>query len=160
MVRAKGDIPASAATSERKMEFNREVMKRVALGVGGKSRKLGTVGRNEFDNLVRGGAEYYVEKYGATFDRSRAERHRMPVDDDWQPPLGGRGKPERGFSQLGSLGGGNHFIELQRCEETQALFVRGDTGRRGWGDRRGANHSGLAATGKSEGVTTAGSGYF
>ena len=60
----------------------------------------------EFNNLVRGGAEYYVEKYGATFDRSRAERHRIPVDDDWQIPWGGKGLPERGLDQLGSLGGG------------------------------------------------------
>src|SRR5712691_7206367 len=90
MVSAKSDVPVDAAAPERRLEFNRAVMKRVDLGAGGKSFKLGTVARSEFDNLVHGGAEYYVEKYGATFDRSRAERHRMPVDDDWQPPLGGR----------------------------------------------------------------------
>jgi tRNA-splicing ligase RtcB len=133
MVSAKSNVEVDAATPARRLEFNREVMKRVDLGAGGKSFKLGTVSRSEFDNLVHGGAEYYVEKYGATFDRSRAERHRMPVDDDWQPPLGGRGKPERGFSQLGSLGGGNHFIELQRCDETGTLFVQAHTGSRGWG---------------------------
>jgi len=160
MVSAKSDIPASAATSERKLEFNREVMKRVDLGMGGKSRKLGTVERDEFDNLVRGGAEYYVEKYGATFDRSRAERHRLPVDDDWQPPFGGRGRPERGFSQLGSLGGGNHFIELQRCEETQTLFLQAHTGSRGWGHGLATNYFDLARAEKPEVIKDLDLGYF
>jgi len=39
-------------------------------------------------------------------DRSHAERNRLPVDDSWQPPYGGKGKPERGIHQFGSLGGG------------------------------------------------------
>jgi tRNA-splicing ligase RtcB (3'-phosphate/5'-hydroxy nucleic acid ligase) len=160
MVSARSDVPVEAATPERRLEFNRAVMKRVDLGAGGKSLKLGTVDRREFDNLVRGGAEYYVEKYGATFDRSRAERHRMPVDDDWQPRLGGRGKPERGFAQLGSLGGGNHFIELQRCEETGTLFVQAHTGSRGWGHGLATNYFDLAQAEKPEVITDLDLGYF
>lgn len=103
---AQSQIPEEAATAEKRLEFNRAVMRRVHLGAGGKSVRLKNLDGREFDNLVRGGAEYYVEKYGAAFDRSRAERHRLPVDDDWQPPLGGKGVPERGLAQLGSLGGG------------------------------------------------------
>ena len=160
MVSAKSNVAVDAATPERRLEFNREVMKRVELGAGGKSFKLGTVDRHEFDNLVHGGAEYYVEKYGATFDRSRAERHRLPVDDDWQPPLGGRGKPERGFSQLGSLGGGNHFIELQRCEETGTLFVQAHTGSRGWGHGLATNYFDLARAEKPEEIKDLDLGYF
>jgi tRNA-splicing ligase RtcB len=160
MVSARSDVPVDAATRERRLEFNREVMKRVDLGAGGKSFKLGTVGRSEFDNLVHGGAEYYVEKYGATFDRSRAERHRLPVDDDWEPPLGGRGRPERGFSQLGSLGGGNHFIELQRCDETGTLFVQAHTGSRGWGHGLATNYFDLARAEKPEAITDLDLGYF
>jgi len=160
MVSAKSNVPKEAATPERRLEFNREVMKRVDLGAGGKSFKLGTVDRQEFDKLVHGGAEYYVQKYGATFDRSRAERHRMPVDDYWLPPLGGRGKPERGFSQLGSLGGGNHFIELQRCEETGTLFVQAHTGSRGWGHGLATNYFDLARAEKPEVIKDLDLGYF
>src|SRR6185312_4195322 len=160
MVSAKSDVPVDAATPERRLEFNREAMKRIDLGAGGKSLKLGTVDRREFDKLVHGGAEYYVEKYGATFDRSRAERHRLPVDDDWQPPLGGRGKPERGFSQLGSLGGGNHFIELQRCDETGTLFVQAHTGSRGWGHGLATNYFDLARAEKPDVITDLDLGYF
>ncbi len=114
MMSAKSNVLAEAATPEKRLQFNRAVMERVAMGAGGKSVASQIFPKHEFADLVRGGAEHYVEKYGATFDRSRAERHRIPVDDDWQIPWGGKGRPERGLHQLGSLGGGNHFIELQR----------------------------------------------
>src|SRR5882724_1509927 len=114
MKSAKSEVKIDAATAEKRLQFNRAVMLRIEMGAGGKSHRLRNLSESEFNNLVRGGAEYYVAKYGATFDRSRAERHRIPVDDDWEVPTGGKGKPERGRQQLGSLGGGNHFIELQR----------------------------------------------
>jgi tRNA-splicing ligase RtcB len=106
MVSARSDVPADAANPDRRLRFNREVMERVDMGAGGRSKKLGKLEKSEFLNLIHGGAEYYVQQYGARFDRSRAERHRMPVDDGWQVPWGGRGRPERGLEQLGSLGGG------------------------------------------------------
>lgn len=160
MVSARSNIPAEAATPEKKLEFNRAVMQRVNMGAGGKSVKLGELSESEFNNLVRGGAEYYVEKYGASFDRSRAERHRMPVDDDWQIPWGGKGRPERGMSQLGSLGGGNHFIELQRSEETGTLFVQAHTGSRGWGHGLATNYFEMAKAERPKEITDIDLGYF
>ena len=160
MVSARSDVPVDAATQKRRLEFNQAVTRRVNFGAGGKSIKLGTVDPQEFDELVRGGAEYYVQRFGASFDRSRAERHRLPVDEDWSPPLGGRGKPERGMSQLGSLGGGNHFIELQRCEETGTLFVQAHTGSRGWGHGMATNFFDLARDEKPEVITDIDLGYF
>src|SRR5262249_24344635 len=118
MMSARSRVPADAATPDRKLELNREGPNRVSLGAGGGSVRLGALDEKELQELVRGGAESYVDKYGARFDRSRAERHRIPVDDAWDIPWGGKGRPERGLDQLGSLGGGNHFIELQRAEET------------------------------------------
>lgn len=108
MMSARSEVSFERANSEKRMEFNHEVMRRVEMGAGGKSTRLNGVTEQEFNNLVRGGADYYVEKYGASFDRSRAERHRIPVDDSWQIPWGGKGRPERGLEQLGSLGGGKH----------------------------------------------------
>ncbi|HEV8487076.1 MAG TPA: RtcB family protein [Blastocatellia bacterium] len=160
MVSARSDVPADSATPQKRLAFNRAVMSKVDMGAGGKSIKLGTVDRREFDNLIHGGAEYYVEKYGATFDRSRAERHRMPVDNDWQPLMGGKGRPERGMSQLGSLGGGNHFIELQRAEETGTMFVQAHTGSRGWGHGLATNYFEMARAEKPEVITDIDLGYF
>src|ERR687883_851114 len=144
MMSARSEVEAEAAMPEKRLAFNRAVMERVNMGAGGKSVKLGALSKQEFNNLVRGGAEYYVEQYGATFDRSRAERHRIPVDDSWQIPWGGKGRPERGRDQLGSLGGGNHFIELQRSSQTGTLFVQVHTGSRGFGHGLATNYFEMA----------------
>jgi len=160
MMSARSNVAAELATPDRKLEFNREVTKRVALGAGGKSVKLGAVSRKEFQNLVRGGAEYYVEKYGAELDRSRAERHRIPVSDEWDIPWGGRGSPERGLDQLGSLGGGNHFIELQKCENTGTLFVQVHTGSRGFGHGLATNYFDMAKDERPGEVKDLDLGYF
>src|SRR5688500_12877437 len=103
MMCAGSRVTAKLAAHEGKLAFNREVTKRVSLGAGGKSVKLGRLSRQEFQELVRGGAEHYVAKYGAELDRSHAERHRIPVADTWDIPWGGKGSPERGLDQLGSL---------------------------------------------------------
>jgi tRNA-splicing ligase RtcB len=160
MMSAKSDVPANAATPEKRLQFNRAVMQRVSMGAGGKSHRLGKVSQGEFYNLVRGGAEYYVEKYGATFDRGHAERHRIPVDDDWEIPWGGKGKPERGMDQLGSLGGGNHFIELQRAEDTGTLFVQVHTGSRGFGHGLATNYFELARAKQPDQIRDIDLGYF
>jgi tRNA-splicing ligase RtcB len=160
MMSARSNVPADLATHDRKLEFNREVTKRVSLGAGGKSVKLGKLSKSDFEELVRGGAEQYVETYGAEFDRSRAERHRIPVDDTWDIPWGGKGSPERGLDQLGSLGGGNHFIELQRCEETKTLFVQVHTGSRGFGHGLATNYFQMARDERPAEVTDIDLGYF
>jgi tRNA-splicing ligase RtcB len=163
MMSARSAVPAELATHDRKLAFNREVTKRVSLGAGGKSVKLGALSKRDFEELVRGGAEHYVASYGAEFDRSRAERHRIPVDDAWDIPWGGKGSPERGLDQLGSLGGGNHFIELQRCEETGTLFVQVHTGSRGFGHGLATNYFELAKeerAGQAEAITDLDLGFF
>lgn len=160
MMSARSNVSADEATPEKRLAFNREVMQRVSMGAGGKSHKLGKVNSSTFNDLIRGGAEYYVQKYGASFDRSRAERHRIPVDDDWNIPMGGRGKPERGMEQLGSLGGGNHFIELQRAEDTGTLFVQVHTGSRGFGHGLATNFFDIARDEKPDQITDIDLGYF
>ena len=162
MMSARSTVPAETATYERRLAFNRAVMERVEMGVGGKRKRhlLGALSREEFIKLVSGGADYYVQRYGATFDRSQAERHHIPVDDDWQIPWGGKGKPERGIEELGSLGGGNHFIELQRCVETGTLFVQVHTGSRGFGHGLATNYFELAHQERPREITHLDLGYF
>ena len=160
MMSAKSTVPADEATPEKRLQFNRAVMKRVEMGAGGKSHRFGNLSEDEFAELVRGGAEHYVEKYGARFDRSRAERHRIPVGDDWQIPWGGKGKPERGLQQLGSLGGGNHFIELQREVNSNELFVQVHTGSRGFGHGLATNYFELAKAERPDEIRDIDLGYF
>jgi tRNA-splicing ligase RtcB len=160
MMSANSEVPVEAATPEKRLQFNRAVMRRIEMGAGGKSRRLRNLSEDEFNSLVRGGAEYYVAKYGATFDRSRAERHRIPVDEDWEVPRGGKGKPERGMQQLGSLGGGNHFIELQSEVNTGALFVQVHTGSRGFGHGMATNYFELARAERPREIKDIDLGYF
>jgi tRNA-splicing ligase RtcB (3'-phosphate/5'-hydroxy nucleic acid ligase) len=160
MMSARSNVAAELATPDRKLAFNQEVTKRVSLGAGGKSVRLGKLSRPEFEELVRGGAEHYVDTYGAELDRTRAERHRIPVSDGWDIPWGGKGSPERGLDQLGSLGGGNHFIELQRCEETRTLFVQVHTGSRGFGHGLATNYFQMAREERPGDVTDIDLGYF
>jgi tRNA-splicing ligase RtcB (3'-phosphate/5'-hydroxy nucleic acid ligase) len=160
MMSARSAVPVEMATPDRRLAFNREVTARVSLGAGGHSVRFGSIEPAEFEELVRGGAEYYVSKYGAELDRSRAERHRIPVQDSWQIPWGGPGTPERGLDQLGSLGGGNHFIELQGCEETGTLFVQVHTGSRGFGHGLATNYFQLARDERPDEVTDIDLGYF
>jgi len=160
MVSARSGVPASEATQEKKHAFNREVMRRVAMGTGGRSRTLCDLDEAEFERLVRGGAEYYIERYGVAVDRSLAERDRLPVDEEWKIPWGGRGRPERGIGQIGSLGGGNHFIELQRSTHEQTLFVQVHTGSRGFGHGLATNYFHLARAEKPDRIKHLDLGFF
>jgi tRNA-splicing ligase RtcB len=145
MMSACSAVPIAAATPDNRLRFNREVTRRIALGPGRVSHTpLKNLSRQEFEAIIRGGAGYYVDRYGAKVDRSRSERDAIPVDDRWQPPWGGPGRPERGVPQLGTLGGGNHFIELQGNVNSDTLYVQMHSGSRGFGHGLATNYFHLA----------------
>jgi len=64
------------------------------------------------------------------------------------------------MDQLGTLGGGNHFIELQRAEETGTLFVQVHTGSRGFGHGMATNYFELAREERPQEITDIDLGYF
>jgi tRNA-splicing ligase RtcB len=164
MVSARSNVPAELATYDRKLAFHEEVSRQVDLGAGGVSRRFGELSTREMQEVIRGGAEHHAARFGARFggdvSRGAAERHRIPVDDSWDVPWGGPGKPELGKAQLGSLGGGNHFIELQRCEETGTLFVQVHTGSRGFGHGLATNYFAMARDEHPERGADLDLGYF
>jgi tRNA-splicing ligase RtcB (3'-phosphate/5'-hydroxy nucleic acid ligase) len=160
MISARSEVPAEKATPDKRLAFNREVMRRVDMGAGSLSRALRDLDEKEFERIVRGGADYYVDRYSPAVERSRTERNRLPVEDSWRIPWGGRGKPERGIGQIGSLGGGNHFIELQRCVQTDTLFVQVHTGSRGFGHGLATNYFDLAKAEKPQAIQHLDLGYF
>ncbi|MEO8285540.1 MAG: RtcB family protein [Chloroflexota bacterium] len=161
MVSARSKVEAGAANAKKRLAFNKAVMERVEMGAGGLSKTpLRKLSEQQFMKLIHGGADYYISKYGTKIDRSRAERNRIPVDEDWQVPWGGRGRPERGIPQLGSLGGGNHFIELQRSEETGTLFVQVHSGSRGFGHGLATNYFSMAKEERPNEIKHLDMGYF
>ena len=116
----RSEVPRAEATPEKVRDFSRRVMSRVGLGAGSKGER---VSKERFQEIIRGGAEALGARRGT------AERDRIPVDDDWDVPRDSRAW--RGQEQLGSLGGGNHFIELQH--DGERLWVMFHTGSRGFG---------------------------
>src|SRR5438132_3613729 len=161
MVHAESDVSASAATRERRLHFNKEVLRRVAMGAGEASRtKFRSLRTAEFEAIIRGGAEHYAATWPTSLDRDRAERDRLPVDDAWAVPWGSSGRPERGIPQLGSLGGGNHFIELQRSRTSDRLHVQVHTGSRGFGHGLATNYFGLAQAEQPSAGRDIDLGYF
>jgi tRNA-splicing ligase RtcB len=116
----RSEVERSQATPERIRAFSRLVMQRVGLGAGAKGESVSAA---RFQEIVRGGAEAMGARRGT------AERDRIPVDEDWDIPRDSRAW--RGQHQLGSLGGGNHFIELQH--DGARLWVMFHTGSRGFG---------------------------
>jgi len=116
----RSEAPREKATPDLVREFSRKVMERVGLGAGSRGQ---SVSKERFQEVVRGGAEALGVRRGT------AERDRIPVDDGWDIPKASRAF--RGQQQLGSLGGGNHFIELQH--DGERLYVMFHTGSRGFG---------------------------
>ncbi len=160
MMSAESDVSVELATHDRKLAFHEEVLRRVDVGVGGGRAGKAELAKHEFEDIVRGGAEHFEAQLGSLPSRSHTERSRIPVDDDWDIPFGGPGQPERGIAQLGSLGGGNHFIELQSCEETKTLFVQVHTGSRGFGHGLATNYFAMAKDERPEMAENIDLGYF
>ena len=82
----------------------------VPSGVGGKG--MITLSRSEFDNAVREGASWAVKKgYGMAADIEYAEDNGTVAFAD--PSCVSMKAFERGKNQIGTLGSGNHFLEIQ-----------------------------------------------
>ena len=101
--------------------FSEEVMARIGLGVGKGGNHTFT--KSEFQEIIRHGAA------AIGYERDNVERDFFDVDDAWDPP---HDAVYRGSNQLGSLGGGNHFCELQ-YDQHGKLWVMVHTGSRGFG---------------------------
>lgn len=86
----------------------------IPCGTGKKG--LLSVQRSELDRVLCDGARWAVENgYGTEADLQRIEEYGRLGEAD--PALVSERAKERGHQQLGTLGSGNHFLEIQRVEE-------------------------------------------
>ena len=121
-------LNASGVRSRRNRErWVTEVEKRVALGVGSHRPKLMPEFRQSaLDDILRYGAKALGVKADV------CERQFLPVSDnaklDLVPKAYGKALP-----QLGSLGGGNHYCELQVDRDDGSVWVMVHCGSRGYG---------------------------
>lgn len=73
-------------------------------------------GRQELNNVLTGGSRYAVEQgHGVQRDLDRCEDYGAVSDAD--PDQVSQRAIDRGQGQVGSLGSGNHFLELQAVDE-------------------------------------------
>lgn len=107
------DFAEKDVYSKRK-QLLAEIFKEVPAGVGkgGKTR----LSRNVLEEVCMKGAEWAVENgYGTKEDLQHTEENgRMKAAD---PSYLSRRAMERGIPQLGTLGAGNHFLEIQKVSE-------------------------------------------
>lgn len=91
-----------------------QLFRDIPCGTGRKG--LLDVSRSELDNVLREGAQWAVRKgYGNEADLAHIEEYgRIPGAD---PDLVSARAKDRGHHQLGTLGSGNHFLEIQRVAE-------------------------------------------
>lgn len=111
----------------------REVEKRVATGVGSNRPKLmQSISHRKADEILRYGAK----ALGVSADLCERQYIDVPDDMDFK-------KIEKAYDkvvpQLGSVGGGNHFIEMQVDRDTGDVWIMVHCGSRGYGWQT-ANH--------------------
>jgi tRNA-splicing ligase RtcB len=130
----KTGLKASAIRSWHKREtWIQEVENRVATGVGShRPKKATSYSHRQVDEMLHYGAK----PLGIKSDL--CERQYIPVPEGTD-----LAKIERAYTkavpQMGSLGGGNHFCELQVDEASGEVYVMIHTGSRGYGWQT-ANH--------------------
>ncbi|HYA48551.1 MAG TPA: RtcB family protein [Burkholderiales bacterium] len=98
----------------RRKELLAEIFREVPAGVGkGGVTKLS---RSVLKDILVRGAEWAVENgYGRKEDLERTEEYGRMKDAD--PAAVSERAMERGIPQLGTLGAGNHFLEIQKVRE-------------------------------------------
>lgn len=99
---------------EKRRELLSQLMRDIPAGVGkGGILKLS---KEELMEVLEKGAEWAVNNnYGTKDDLDKIEENGRMKDAD--PELASEKALKRGKSQLGTLGSGNHFLEIQKVDE-------------------------------------------
>jgi tRNA-splicing ligase RtcB len=100
-------------SSEKLRTLINQIEKLVPIGLGGKHKKRVNL---DLQRVTEQGVEYLVKQgYSFKEDLDRTEEKGRMKNADFSA-LGDRGK-KRAFKQIGTLGSGNHFIEIQKIQE-------------------------------------------
>ena len=124
MVQLQTNIDADKVLDKAKRrQWIEQVTSKIGIGVGQSSNLKSGVA---FNDVVRYGAQAFGRS-----GKDLTERNFIPVPDKLidNPPDRATAKA----NQLGSLGGGNHFCEMQIEESTNKVWVMIHTGSRGYG---------------------------
>ena len=130
----RADLNAASVKSKyERSRWVKEVEKRIATGKGhDRPALMPQFAKNKVDEILRFGAK----AIGVGADV--CERQYIPVPDGVDLTKIDKAYKSAG-GQLGSVGGGNHFIEMQCDQETGEVFIMIHCGSRGYGWQM-ANH--------------------
>ncbi len=132
-MKAAGLHAADVADWKRREHWVAEVEQRIATGVGSHRPRLAAKhSRKLVDEILRHGAKALGVR------AELCERQYIPVPDDIDLHRVARAY-DKALPQLGSVGGGNHFIEMQVDRDTGEVWVMVHSGSRGYGWQT-ANH--------------------
>jgi tRNA-splicing ligase RtcB len=95
----------------------KDILTVVGTGVGGKSRsEIGRVTGEDFRRLVEKGVPWVVKQgYGTAADVQHTEDHGV-LEPASMDDVSAKAR-DRGAGQVGTLGSGNHFLEVQRVAQ-------------------------------------------
>lgn len=114
------------ASHKKRTKWVEDLSKRVALGIGSGRPSLPEFAESDIDNILRYGAK----AIGIKADVCERQFIRVPEEIDLS-------SIEKAYSkakpQLGSVGGGNHFIEMQVDKDDGSVWVMIHCGSRGYG---------------------------
>jgi len=106
------DYTADQILDKRK-DFLEEIYKKVPVGTGRKG--IIKINKDQLMEIMEQGARWAVDNgYGKHDDVERTEENGHLASD---PSLISERAVERGVPQLGTLGSGNHFLELQKVDK-------------------------------------------
>jgi tRNA-splicing ligase RtcB len=92
------------------------LFRNVPAGLGSRRRDF-SVSMRELDEVSRGGAQYIIEKFGLGWDDDPLHIEEEGRIEGADPDKVGMNAKRRGLNQLGTLGSGNHFLEIQKVDK-------------------------------------------
>ncbi|MCS7118021.1 MAG: RtcB family protein [Thaumarchaeota archaeon] len=105
------------------IELVNSVFRHVPAGLGSR-RKDFVVSKSDLDRVAMEGARYVIERYGLGWhedfkhieEEGRYPRYKTGDIPDPDPSVVSNEAKQRGLDQIGTLGSGNHFLEIQKVE--------------------------------------------
>jgi tRNA-splicing ligase RtcB len=100
------------------------VFRNVPAGLGSRRRDF-VVSRSDLDRVALEGARYVIEKYGLGWhddykhieEEGRYPKYKTGDIPDPDPSVVSNEAKSRGLDQIGTLGSGNHFLEIQKVDK-------------------------------------------
>lgn len=99
-----------------KEDLLKHIFKLIPSGVGGGHKNKKDLSEKDYEQIVRNGARWSIEQgYGYSKDLEHIESHGVIEGGDLRAVS--QQARERGRNQLGSIGSGNHFVEIGEVQK-------------------------------------------